>query len=448
MRTRAGSAGWRPASSRRSRCRADDLVQDTWVAALRRPPDLDRPARPWPSRAWCATPCAAPLARRRGRTARCANGRAVAAQGRHVAAVERRAGCSRATSSSRPSSRGSRSASAVVEAVCPRGDPLALCGGPRTSRRSRGSSGFTGRAPCAAWKEGARAGRGAGSTTPWRRSQGVQAPCCSRRSRCGRVRRMRRGSASPPCSRRAGRGGDPPSSPSRSEAWSLSCDEPADPVDEARDRTRPSRVVPAGWAAQEGAPERHVAGVASCAPGCARVANALVRLTVEASPARELRTDDAGRFDFGSEAAHPIALGAAVPETLAAMAHLGVRAATRGSAGLELELQPCVAGIAGKVTDAGGNPIAHAQLLREDAIGTETDASGAYALCTLPTAPLVAQLDVVVRADGWLRRDRGRDRRGGAHPSRLHARPRGDDHGHRDAGRRDLVRSRSAPISA
>ena len=26
---------------------ADDLVQETWVAALRRPPDPDRPARPW-----------------------------------------------------------------------------------------------------------------------------------------------------------------------------------------------------------------------------------------------------------------------------------------------------------------------------------------------------------------------------------------------------------------
>ena len=26
---------------------ADDLVQDTWLAALRRPPALDRPVRPW-----------------------------------------------------------------------------------------------------------------------------------------------------------------------------------------------------------------------------------------------------------------------------------------------------------------------------------------------------------------------------------------------------------------
>src|SRR5688572_8917423 len=26
---------------------ADDLVQETWIAASRRPPDLDRPVRPW-----------------------------------------------------------------------------------------------------------------------------------------------------------------------------------------------------------------------------------------------------------------------------------------------------------------------------------------------------------------------------------------------------------------
>jgi len=29
---------------------ADDLVQETWIAALRRPPSLDRPVRPWLSR--------------------------------------------------------------------------------------------------------------------------------------------------------------------------------------------------------------------------------------------------------------------------------------------------------------------------------------------------------------------------------------------------------------
>ena len=32
------------------RTRADDLVQDTWVAALRRPPEEDRPVRPWLAR--------------------------------------------------------------------------------------------------------------------------------------------------------------------------------------------------------------------------------------------------------------------------------------------------------------------------------------------------------------------------------------------------------------
>jgi DNA-directed RNA polymerase specialized sigma24 family protein len=29
------------------RCSTDDLVQETWIAALRHPPDATRPARPW-----------------------------------------------------------------------------------------------------------------------------------------------------------------------------------------------------------------------------------------------------------------------------------------------------------------------------------------------------------------------------------------------------------------
>jgi protocatechuate 3,4-dioxygenase beta subunit len=53
------------------------------------------------------------------------------------------------------------------------------------------------------------------------------------------------------------------------------------------------------------------------------------------------------------------------------------------------------------VTDASGSPIAHAQVLREDAIGTAVDPFGAYELCVLPVAVGQAQLQVVVRADGY-----------------------------------------------
>lgn len=162
---------------------------------------------------------------------------------------------------------------------------------------------------------------------------------------------------------------------------------------------RTTIAIAAGWAAQEGAPERHLAGrvVRDGAP----VANALVRLTSEATPAREVRTDDNGHFDFGAQSARMITLGAAWPETLGSIVHLDLRDPTVRTDNLALELLPCAARLEGKVTDANGNPIAHAQLLREDAIGTETDATGAYAFCLLPTAALVGQLDVVIRADGY-----------------------------------------------
>ncbi len=366
------------------RAQADDLVQDTWVAALRRPPDLDRPARPWLARVVRN----AARFRWRGETNRALREQAVAAQGEHVA----------------PSS----------------DELLARHELQQQLARLVGELAEPFRAAILL-----RYAEGLGPSEI-ARQLGIPASTVRGRVKEG-LERLRRGlddshggdrkawllllapiALWPRASHAAGLGVAAVLAAagvvailvvaSRSEAPSSVATSPPTPSTR-RAIARVEQVVPAGWAAQEGAPERHVAGrvVRAGAP----VANALVRLTVEASPARELRTDDAGRFDFGSEAAHPIALGAAIPETLAAIAHLDLRDPTLRSDALELELQPCVAGIAGKVTDAGGNPIAHAQLLREDAIGTETDASGAYALCTLPTAPLVAQLDVVVRADGY-----------------------------------------------
>lgn len=64
-------------------------------------------------------------------------------------------------------------------------------------------------------------------------------------------------------------------------------------------------------------------------------------------------------------------------------------------------LGECAAGLYGKVTDASGTPIHGAQLLREGVVGTESDASGTYELCALPTAALVAEVRLVVRADGF-----------------------------------------------
>src|SRR2546421_12875536 len=65
-------AGWlhRLAARLVSSAEADDVVQDTWVAAMRSPPSRDRPARPW------LAPVMRNLARNRARTARPWRGRA------------------------------------------------------------------------------------------------------------------------------------------------------------------------------------------------------------------------------------------------------------------------------------------------------------------------------------------------------------------------------------
>jgi RNA polymerase sigma factor (sigma-70 family) len=152
------------------------------------------------------------------------------------------------------------------------------------------------------------------------------------------------------------------------------------------------------WFVQPGAAARHVTGrvVRDGAP----VAAAWVRLVADDAEPMEARSDALGRFDFGVQGARTITLGAAAPDALAAIRHLDLRDPTVAT-DVELPLLACPARIAGKVTDATGNPIAHAHVLREDTIGTETDRDGAYELCALPTAALVAQLDLVVRADGY-----------------------------------------------
>jgi hypothetical protein len=138
------------------------------------------------------------------------------------------------------------------------------------------------------------------------------------------------------------------------------------------------------------------------------VAGALVRLTSDASrtgllPALERRTGPDGRFDFGVQIAREVEVGAAAPGRLAAVAHVDLRDPTVRPApdALELALRGCQAAFYGTVTDAAGTPIAGAELLREDVIGTQTDAAGRYELCMLPVATTVEALRLVVRARGF-----------------------------------------------
>jgi RNA polymerase sigma-70 factor (ECF subfamily) len=159
-----------------------------------------------------------------------------------------------------------------------------------------------------------------------------------------------------------------------------------------------------GWIAQPGAPSRRVAGqvLVDGAPA----ADVLVRLTSELSstglvPVLELRTTSDGRFDFGPQLAHEVTVSASATGKLAAIVDVDLRDPVARPDALELVLTSCVASLHGQVVDAAGAPIAHAQLRREDAMGTETDTTGAYELCVAPTAAMPDQLLLVVRADGY-----------------------------------------------
>ncbi|HET9987444.1 MAG TPA: sigma-70 family RNA polymerase sigma factor, partial [Kofleriaceae bacterium] len=159
-----------------------------------------------------------------------------------------------------------------------------------------------------------------------------------------------------------------------------------------------------GWLAQPGVAGRRIAGhvIAQGQP----VGAAVVRLTSDASaagiaPVIERRTGTDGSFDFGVQPAMRFALGATSPGWLAAIAHVDVRDPTLRSEQLVLELEPCVASLYGRVVDAERAPIAHASLLREDVAGAESDDSGAYELCVRRNALVGDELHMIVRASGF-----------------------------------------------
>ena len=165
----------------------------------------------------------------------------------------------------------------------------------------------------------------------------------------------------------------------------------------------PDLVDPPGWLAQAGVPRRRITGrvIADGKPA----AGVLVRLTSELTdtgviPVRDLRSGADGRFDFGEQLPRPYVVAAAAPAKLAALRHLDLRDPTAPE-DIELVLVSCVASLHGTVSDASGGPIAGAEILREGAIGTETATDGSYELCVLPTAASLSQLHLMVSADGY-----------------------------------------------
>ncbi|MDQ3364257.1 MAG: sigma-70 family RNA polymerase sigma factor [Myxococcota bacterium] len=152
------------------------------------------------------------------------------------------------------------------------------------------------------------------------------------------------------------------------------------------------------WLAQEGVPPREISGRVSMHG--APVPGATVRLLADPLSPRVVETDPSGRFTFGAQPPREYTLGASRPGKLAAIRRIDLRDPSAPH-DVELVLQDCAASLHGKVVDAAGTPIEGAQLFREGVIGVETDRTGSYELCTLPTAALIAEIRVVVRAHGF-----------------------------------------------
>lgn len=129
------------------------------------------------------------------------------------------------------------------------------------------------------------------------------------------------------------------------------------------------------------------------------VAGARVRLVGAATDERT--TDGAGRFDFGAMPKAAYAIGAIVPGRLAEVQAIDTRDPALHADALELVLLPCEASLVGHVTDPSGAPIANAEVLREDVIGVVTDAQGHYELCIRRVALTNEELRTIVRATGY-----------------------------------------------
>lgn len=161
---------------------------------------------------------------------------------------------------------------------------------------------------------------------------------------------------------------------------------------------------PPGWFAQEGVRRRRIAGTVlidnAPAPG------ALVRLEDEASRSglvgpRERRTGPDGHFDFGVQPPTRYDVGAYLPGRVATVTRVDLRDPRVKSERVVIVLEPCLIGLYGRVLDASGGPIAHAQLLAQGVVGGESDAKGAFDICVDATGNAPDDRRVVVRASGY-----------------------------------------------
>jgi RNA polymerase sigma factor (sigma-70 family) len=166
------------------------------------------------------------------------------------------------------------------------------------------------------------------------------------------------------------------------------------------------------WLAQRGLEPRRVAGRVVSLEG-APIEGASVELASVATAAGVVEgpravTNAAGRFDFGPQAAMTYAVSASASGWTGAVHSVDLRDPTARPRPDEIELRlgPCDAAMVGSVRDASGGPIAAARVAwvpagRVDAIITgaavETDLAGAFELCV----ERGREIDAEVSADGY-----------------------------------------------
>lgn len=152
---------------------------------------------------------------------------------------------------------------------------------------------------------------------------------------------------------------------------------------------------------QPGAPRRPIAGRVligdrPAAGAVVQLGHPFWRATGVVGPA--VVTDDAGRFDFGARDAARYAVVAQRAGFTPALREVDTVDPTAypPAENIELRLEPCDTTIAGQVRDADGNPVAGARVARDGAVATTSDEQGHYQLCV---GSGEAQLEV--SADGY-----------------------------------------------
>lgn len=160
--------------------------------------------------------------------------------------------------------------------------------------------------------------------------------------------------------------------------------------------TRPT----GGGLIQPGVDARHVAGHVTfegraVAGATVTLASALTASGLAVAPT--VTTGDDGAFDLGPQGAAPITVAASAPGKAGAVLPIDLRDPTlRPPAdALELVLHACTASVFGAVVDAGGGPIAGAQV-RRGPIATIAADDGAFDVC-VP----VGQAELMISADGY-----------------------------------------------